>query len=261
MKTSSKDLWEEHADWWQREFTEGVDAEYEEQIIPLALELLAGSGRVLDLGTGEGQIARRLAATCEVVGMDGSWAQLVVGDQRNNLLPSTISPIVYTQADATKIPTKNAAFDAVLVCLMFEHIDDLDAAMAEVTRVLKPGGRFVLMINHPLIQTPGSGWIDDQILDPPEQYWRIGPYLTEQATHEQVQRDVWTRFVHRPLSRYLNTAIGEGLILRSMQEPAPPPGFLARAKEYEDAATVPRLMVLCFEKSTTATQQKKQGDQ
>ena len=29
-------LWEQHADWWQREFTDGVDAEYEEQIIPLS---------------------------------------------------------------------------------------------------------------------------------------------------------------------------------------------------------------------------------
>ena len=31
-------LWEAHADWWQREFTDGVDPEYTEQIIPLILE-------------------------------------------------------------------------------------------------------------------------------------------------------------------------------------------------------------------------------
>ena len=50
-------------------------------------------------------------------------------------------------------------------------------AIAEVARVLDPGGRFCFFLNHPLLQTPNSGWIDDQVLDPPEQYWRIGPYL------------------------------------------------------------------------------------
>lgn len=51
-------LWEAHADWWQREFTDGVDPEYTEQIIPLILEWTAGFERVLEVGTGEGQVAR-----------------------------------------------------------------------------------------------------------------------------------------------------------------------------------------------------------
>jgi uncharacterized membrane protein len=50
-------LWEEHAQWWQQGFSEGADAEYEEQILPLAAEHLAGATRLLDVGTGEGQIA------------------------------------------------------------------------------------------------------------------------------------------------------------------------------------------------------------
>ena len=53
--------WERHAGWWQRTFTDGVDAEYTEQILPLAEELLTGARRVLDIGTGEGQIARLFA--------------------------------------------------------------------------------------------------------------------------------------------------------------------------------------------------------
>jgi hypothetical protein len=50
--------------------------------------------------------------------------------------------------------------------------------------------------------------------------------------------------VHRPLSRYLNTLREHGLVLDWMHEPAPPPGFLALAPEYEHAATVPRLLYL-----------------
>ena len=42
--------WDDHADWWQREFTDGADPEYVEQIIPLALEFTDGFERVLDVG-------------------------------------------------------------------------------------------------------------------------------------------------------------------------------------------------------------------
>ena len=51
-------------------------------------------------------------------------------------------------------------------------------------------------------------------------------------------------FVHRPLSRYVNALIGERPVLERMEEPAPPPGFLARAASTPTAATIPRLMLL-----------------
>jgi hypothetical protein len=114
--------------------------------------------------------------------------------------------------------------------------------------VLRPGGRFCFFLNHPLLQTPNSGWIDDQILDPPEQYWRIGPYLVEDISLEEVQKDVFIPFVHRPLSRYVNAMAEQGLLIRRMVEPAPPPGFISRAHEYADAATIPRLLFLLAEK-------------
>jgi hypothetical protein len=42
----------------------------------------------------------------------------------------------------------------------------------------------------------------------------------------------------------VNALIANGLLLTRMEEPAPPPGFLARAEEYVDAATIPRLLLL-----------------
>ena len=123
---------------------------------------------------------------------------------------------------------------------MFEHIDAVDEAIAEVARVLRPGGRFLFFLNHPLLQTPGSGWIDDRILD--EQYWRIGLYLHEDKTVEEVEKGVFIPFIHRPLSRYVNALADNGLLVVRMDEPAPPPGFLARASEYEQAAAIPRLL-------------------
>jgi len=135
-----------------------------------------------------------------------------------------------------------------VTCLVLEHLDDLDGALDEVTRVLRPGGRFVVFINHPLFQTPGSGWIDDRVLDPPEQYWRVGPYLTPGVTMEEVDTGVRLPFFHRPLSVYVNALADRGLRLTRMLEPRPPPGFVALAPEYRGAATIPRLLVLRAER-------------
>jgi len=234
----SRELWEEHASWWIEGFTAGADPEYTEQILPIAAAELDGFGRVLDVGCGDGQIARMLAgAGAAVCGIDPTWNQIRVATERGG------GP-AYLRAAADGLPFAEASFDAAVACLVFEHIDALDAAIGEVARVVRPGGRFAFFLNHPLLQTPGSGWIDDHVIDPPEQYWRIGPYLVESESIEQVELGVHIRFIHRPLSRYVNTLTEHGLVLERMLEPAPPPGFLARAPEYAEAATIPRLLYL-----------------
>jgi SAM-dependent methyltransferase len=257
----TSDPWEEHAGWWQEGFTEGADAEYDEQILPLAAAHLSGAERVLDVGTGEGQVARLAwsgtgregkawsgtgradtalpGGAIRVVGIDPTWAQIDVAREKGG------GPL-YARAAAAALPFPDGSFDAVVACLVFEHISDAGRAFAEVGRVLAPGGRFLLFLNHPLLQTPGSGWIDDQILG--EQYWRVGPYLREDTVLEEVEKDVVLPFVHRPLSWYVNGLAEVGLLVHRMEEPAPPPGFLARAHEYRDAVTIPRLLFLRAEK-------------
>ena len=234
------DLWETHAAWWQQEFTEGADPEYAEQILPLAARHLAGARRVLDIGTGEGQLARLAASLgSQVVGLDPTENQVTEAVTRG-------AGPAYLRAGAAPLPIRSASVDCVLACLVFEHIRQVEEALAEVARVLEPGGRFVFFLNHPLLQTPNSGWIDDQILE--EQYWRIGPYLIEDETLEEVEKNIFIPFIHRPLSRYVNGLARHGILVTEMEEPAPPPGFLARAAEYQAAASIPRLLLLRAEK-------------
>jgi SAM-dependent methyltransferase len=230
--------WDAHAGWWQEHFTEGADPEYEEQIIPLAVAEVAGAARVLDLGCGEGQISRRLAAAgSSVVGVDLTAGQVEEAVRRGG------GP-VYLRSSVTALPFADASFDAVLTCLVLEHVDALDDAIREAARVVVPGGRVLVFLNHPLLQTPDSAWIDDHMVDPPEHYWRVGPYLDEATFVDQVEAGVFIRFVHRPLHRYVNAMVDAGLVLTGMLEPPPPEGFRAVAPQYEASKAIPRLMVL-----------------
>ncbi|MGH9102344.1 MAG: class I SAM-dependent methyltransferase [Acidimicrobiales bacterium] len=233
----SPDPWETHAGWWQSGFTAGADPEYEEQILPLFARHLVGASRVLDVGAGEGQLSRLAlgGGAGFVVGVDPTWGQVAEAARRGGG-PS------YVRGGAGALPFPPRSFDAVVVCLVLEHVEALDEALEELARVLVPGGRLLLGLNHPLLQAPGSGFIDDRILD--EQYWRIGPYLVEDVAIEEVEKDVLLPFVHRPLHRYVNGLAERGLLVVRMEEPAPPAGFIARAPEYGLAATIPRLLFL-----------------
>ena len=207
----------------------------------------AGPAGVLDIGCGEGQLSRvaaSLPGVRRVVGIDPTRAQLEAALQRQPDAAAT--EVQYSRAAATALPFSDASFDAAFACLVFEHIEGTVEALSEVGRVLRPGGTFLLFLNHPLLQAPGSGWVDDHILG--EQYWRIGPYLVEHHGVEEVDKNIWIPFVHRPLSVYVNALVAAGLYLTGMIEPAPPGGFLDRAEEYQEASAFPRLLVLRAEK-------------
>tara|TARA_B110000014_G_scaffold240471_1_gene208586 strand:+ start:5307 stop:6116 length:810 start_codon:yes stop_codon:yes gene_type:complete len=237
-KNVTEELWETHADWWQRGFSKGADPEYEEQILPLAADLLKGFTRILDVGCGEGQITRLLnVANSQILGVDATKAQIYEAAARS-------TGEGYVRASAEALPFRNHVFDASIACLVFEHIVEMEDAIREISRVLRPAGRFVLMLNHPLLQTPGSGWVDDHMADPPDQYWRIGDYLIEQETVEEVELGVHIPFIHRPLSIYVNALSENGLTVERMLEPAPPQGFIERHESYAAASFIPRLLVL-----------------
>jgi SAM-dependent methyltransferase len=253
----SEDPWERHADWWRETFTNGADLEYELQILPLAVSQLEGSGRVLDLGSGEGHLARRLAQAetppAVVVGLEPSVAQLASARARQ---PGAARPSrggrgqergpAFVRGVGEHLPFRDGSFDAVVCCLVIEHARDPDAVLAEAVRVLAAGGRFVLLVNHPMFQGSGSGFVDDQILG--EHYWRVGPYLHEDVVLEEVDPGVWLPFAHRPLSRYVNTVTELGCVLTRLEEPEPPLAFLEGSVDLELESAIPRLLLLRFER-------------
>ena len=235
--------WDVHAGWWHDTFTNGADVEYEVQILPVAAAHVAGCERVLDLGAGEGQLARRVAAGSPaprlVAGLDPSAAQLAYAVKAGG------GP-AYVRGTGEGLPFRDGSFDAVVCCLVIEHADDPDLLLAEAVRVLAPGGRFVLLVNHPIFQGTGSGFVDDQIMG--ERYWRVGPYLREETVMEEVDAGVALRFAHRPLSRYVNPVTALGCVLTRLEEPDPPLEFLDGSLDLELEAAIPRLLVMRFER-------------
>jgi SAM-dependent methyltransferase len=235
--------WDSLASWWLETFSNGADIEYELQILPMAASEMSGARRVLDVGTGEGQLARRLARTEPrpevVIGIDPA------ASQARNAARQAGGPL-YLRARGERLSFRDAGFDGVVCCLVIEHADDGDLFLEELARVLAPGGRLLLIVNHPALQGPGSGFVDDQILG--EHYWRVGPYLSEQSVVEEVDPGVPIRFSHRPISRYVNPLCRAGLVLTFMGEPSPPLQFLTDSTDLDLEIAMPRLLLLRFER-------------
>ncbi len=91
--------------------------------------------RILDVGCGDGQLTARLAATGAIVtGVDASTAMVEAARARG---------IDADHAQAEQLPYLDAAFDAVFSNAALHWVRDQKAMLAEVRRVLRPGGRFV----------------------------------------------------------------------------------------------------------------------
>jgi SAM-dependent methyltransferase len=230
------DVWERHAGWWQEHFTEGADPEYSEQILPLVSELARGARLALEVGCGEGQVCRRLAASgAEVLGIDAAPSHVAEAVRRG-------AGPRYLLGRAEALPLAEASVDTVVMILVLEHLDPFESALAEAARVLEIGGRFVAVMNHPLLQVPGSCWVDDA--DFADQYWRLGPYLREAVVEEEVAPGVVLPFAYRPLGRYIGALGRAGLLVENLVEPPPASSTVAHLGGFPDAATIPRLAAI-----------------
>jgi demethylmenaquinone methyltransferase / 2-methoxy-6-polyprenyl-1,4-benzoquinol methylase len=100
------------------------------------------NSRVLDVCTGPGGVAIAIAnaARCHVIGVDISDSMLEKA--RSNILDSNLSSFVSVEkARAEQLPFDDQTFDAVVFTFLFRYVDEPKTVLAELTRVLKPGGQ------------------------------------------------------------------------------------------------------------------------
>lgn len=100
--------------------------------------------RLLDAGCGNGDVARALAAAVgpagEVIAVDASAATLAAARSRHDG-----SPVSYRTGDVGALELADGEVDGVWCERVLQHVDDPDAAIAELARVTRPGGRVCLI--------------------------------------------------------------------------------------------------------------------
>lgn len=106
--------------------------------------LRAGEGStIVEIGCGTGEDAARLAQAfpkSKVIGLDLSAAMIAEATRRYGELPN----LEFMQSSADKLPFENDTIDAVRVDRVLIHVPDPEAAIADMLRILKPGGRLVI---------------------------------------------------------------------------------------------------------------------
>jgi len=116
---------------------------------------VAGGGEVLDVATGTGDVAiefARRSGAGSIVGLDRSDGMLAVARDKLRRLELD-GRVEVVEADALDIPFDDGSFDAVTIAFGLRNLPDYAAGVREMARVLKPGGRLVVLEFFP----PTSG--------------------------------------------------------------------------------------------------------
>jgi len=166
---------------------------------------------VLEVGCGAAQCSRWLATRgARAVGLDLSFGMLERADWRGGRL---------VQADARRLPFADASFDLAFSAYgAVPFVADPDQIMAEVTRVLRPGGRWVFAVTHPIRwafpDEPG-----EEGLTAVRSYFDRTPYVEEDDDGRVVYAEH-----HRTLGDRIRDVVRAGLVLEDLVEPEWPAG-------------------------------------
>ena len=139
-----------------RLITGGQDGTWRRKVVELCQ--LPPGGRLLDVGTGTGDIAfeaRRAYPDSEVIGCDFTYEMMAVGEKKKDdqalrrAGADAASRVEFVQGDGLRLPFADGYFDAVTSGFLLRNVTDIDICLAEQRRVTKPGGRIVCLETSP----------------------------------------------------------------------------------------------------------------
>ncbi len=227
--------WEALAEWWVSEVA--GDPAYESDVTPLLRHVMpAGTtGPVLDIGCGDGRVLRDLTADGVVAfGCDLSQALLVRAAAHRPVVRCRLPSLAWVA---------DASLEGVVAVLVLEHLSALQPLLEEIHRVVRAGGFFAAVVNHPAYTAPGAGPVVDSTDG--EVLWRWGPYFEATRTTEPAGAHAM-QFHHRPLGDLLETAARAGWGLRRFEERPLSPAVIDANPLLAGQDRLPRLLGVCW---------------
>jgi SAM-dependent methyltransferase len=173
--------------------------------------------RVLEIGCGAAQCSRWLGAQgAHVVGLDLSLRML---QHSRRIDEETSSAVPVVCATATALPAADASVD--LVCSAFgalPFVVDVGTALREVARVLRPGGRCVFSVVHPVRRMFPD--------DPTEDGLTVQRSYFDRAAYVETDTAGLPTYVepHHTLEDWVSAVLGAGLVIAALHEPVWPSG-------------------------------------
>lgn len=153
----NKTSWEKVSGWYDKKIGDKGDYFHEHLVIPNSLKLLnlKEKDNLLDLACGQGVLARHLPKTVEYTGIDISSFLIKEAKSRDKSVNHN-----FLTADITKsLDLKFNSFSSATIILALQNLENPGKAILNVSRVLKPGGKLLIVINHPCFRIPRqSGW-------------------------------------------------------------------------------------------------------
>ena len=190
---------------------------------------------ILDLACGQGYFSRAFHQNgATVIGYDISKELITLALEQEKKRPAGEPKIQFHATPADSLPfMQNNSVDVVTIILALQNIENIHGVFAECARVLKPGGRVVMVINHPAFRIPQRsdwGWTaspkaaqskgNEEVM-----YRRLDAYMSDDKIEidmtpgeKDVTKKKFTVSFHRPLQSYFKVLSKSGLAVTRLEE-------------------------------------------
>jgi ubiquinone/menaquinone biosynthesis C-methylase UbiE len=209
--------WGNVADWYA-EHVVGEDSYHRNVVLPNLLRMMnmTSGMHVLDVACGSGFFANEFKkAGARVTARDISEELILLAQKQYPGIDFAVAP-AHKLADI-----EDQHVDALTIILAIQNIREVKETLLECSRVLKPGGKLYIVMNHPAFRIPGGsswGWDTEKNI----QYRRIDEYMSEKKVpivmHPGSNPNEKTISFHRPLQFYAKLIGSSGLAISKIEE-------------------------------------------
>ena len=210
--------WGKVAPWYDK-VVSGDDS-YQTNVILPNMSRIIGSRKgmeILDVACGQGFLSHALASSgAHVVGVDIAPELIAIAKKH-----ASHNEEFYVSPAHNLSAFKPLSFDTVVIVLALQNIEHIAPVFREIARVIKKGGSFVIVLNHPAFRIPDkSSWSFDE--EKKIQYRRVEEYLSESRKKIDMKPGnpgkEFTLSFHRPLQVYSKTLANAGFAISRIEE-------------------------------------------